>query len=57
LRKVSPRHALVRWANDAFRKVDAHAEMLLRRALAEAGRMPKHSAPLPKRARPPATRA
>ena len=46
--------ALMRWANDEFRSVNAHVEMLLRRALAEAGRMPKHAAPLPKRGRPKA---
>ena len=44
--------ALMRWANDEFRSLNAHVEMLLRRALAEAGRMPKQAAPLPKRGRP-----
>jgi hypothetical protein len=44
--------ALSRWANDEFRSVNAHVEMLLRRALAEAGRMPKQAAPIPKRGRP-----
>ena len=44
--------ALMRWANDEFRSVNAHIEMLLRQALDEAGRMPKHAAPLPKRGRP-----
>ncbi|MGZ4636801.1 MAG: hypothetical protein ACXVEU_13015 [Nocardioidaceae bacterium] len=44
--------ALVRWANDEFRSVNAHVEMLLRRALADAGRMPKQAAPIPKRGRP-----
>ena len=29
--------ALIRWANDEFRSVNAHVEMLLRRALADAG--------------------
>jgi hypothetical protein len=47
--------ALMRWANDEFRSLNAHVEMLLRRALAEADRMPKKAAPLPKRGRPPAT--
>jgi hypothetical protein len=47
--------ALMRWANDEFRSLNAHVEMLLRRALAEADRMPKRAAPLPKRGRPPAT--
>jgi hypothetical protein len=44
--------ALTRWASDEFRSVNAQVEMLLRRALAEAGRMPKQAAPLPKRGRP-----
>ncbi len=44
--------ALIRWANDEFRSVNAQVEMLLRRALTEAGRMPKQAAPLPKRGRP-----
>jgi hypothetical protein len=45
--------ALMRWADDEFRSFNAHAEMLLRKALADAGRMPKQAAPLPKRGRPP----
>ena len=44
--------ALVRWANDEFRSVNAHIEMLLRRALTDAGRMPRQAAPLPRRGRP-----
>jgi hypothetical protein len=47
--------ALMRWANDEFRSVNAQVEMLLRRALTEAGRMPKQAAPLPRRGRPPGT--
>jgi hypothetical protein len=47
--------ALIRWANDEFRSVNAQVEMLLRRALTEAGRMPKQAAPLPKRGRPRGT--
>jgi hypothetical protein len=31
--------------------------MLLRRALADAGRMPKHAAPLPRRGRPRSRRS
>jgi hypothetical protein len=46
--------ALARWAADEFRSINAHIEMLLRRALDGAGRMPKSAAPLPKRGRPPA---
>ena len=44
--------ALMRWANDEFRSLNAQVEMLLRRALSDAGRMPGHAAPLPKRGRP-----
>jgi len=44
--------ALARWAADEFRSLNAHVEMLLRRALSEAGRMPKRAGPLPKRGRP-----
>jgi hypothetical protein len=44
--------ALIRWADDEFRSVNAQVEMLLRRALTEAGRMPKQPGPLPKRGRP-----
>jgi hypothetical protein len=44
--------ALIRWANDEFRSVNTHVEMLLRRALTDAGRMPKHASPLPRRGRP-----
>jgi hypothetical protein len=44
--------ALARWAADEFRSLNAHVEMLLRRALTEAGRMPTHTSPLPQRGRP-----
>jgi len=44
--------ALTRWANDEFRSVNAQLEMLLRRALSDAGRMPKQAAPIPTRGRP-----
>jgi hypothetical protein len=44
--------ALIRWANDDFRSANAQIEMLLRQALADAGRMPKQAGPLPKRGRP-----
>lgn len=44
--------ALARWADDEFRSVNAHIEMLLRRALTDAGRMPKQARPLRKRGRP-----
>ena len=45
--------ALARWAADDFRSLNAHVEMLLRRALADAGRMPRHAKPVPRRGRPP----
>jgi hypothetical protein len=44
--------ALMRWADDELRSVTAQIEVLLRRALTEAGRMPPHAGPLPKRGRP-----
>ena len=44
--------ALTRWAADDFRSLNAHIELLLRRALADAGRMPGQAAPLPRRGRP-----
>ena len=44
--------ALTRWANDEFRSLNAQVELVLRRALAEAGRMPAQAAPLPRRGRP-----
>jgi hypothetical protein len=46
--------ALGRWASDEFRSLNAQIEVLLRRALTDAGRMPKHAAPLPRRGRPQA---
>jgi hypothetical protein len=46
--------ALMRWADDEYRSVNAQIEMLLRRALTEAGRMPKQAGPIPRRGRPPA---
>ena len=47
--------ALMRWADDELRSLNAQVEMLLRRALAEAGRMPTQAAPIPRRGRPPAS--
>jgi hypothetical protein len=44
--------ALARWANDEFRSVNAQIEVLLRRALSDAGRLPTQAGPLPKRGRP-----
>jgi hypothetical protein len=45
--------AIVRWAGDELRSANAQIELLLRRALDDAGRMPEHAAPIPKRGRPP----
>jgi hypothetical protein len=44
--------ALMRWAGDEFRSLNAQVEMLLRRALTEADRMPRHAKPIPRRGRP-----
>lgn len=44
--------ALMRWAGDDLRSLNAQVEVILRRALTEAGRMPKHAGPLPRRGRP-----
>ena len=44
--------ALQRWASDEFRSVNAHVELLLRDALARAGRLPRDAGPLPRRGRP-----
>jgi hypothetical protein len=45
--------ALAIWAADELRSVNAHIEMVLRRALSDAGRMPHQARPLPRRGRPP----
>ncbi|MFJ4710888.1 hypothetical protein [Streptomyces sp. NPDC088785] len=47
--------ALARWAGDELRSANAQIEFLLRRALAESGRLPGGAAPLPRRGRPPTT--
>jgi hypothetical protein len=44
--------ALARWAGDELRSTNAHIEYLLRQALADAGRLPKDTGPLPRRGRP-----
>ena len=44
--------ALARWANDELRSTNAQIEFLLRRALAEAGRMPDEAGRMPRRGRP-----
>ncbi|WP_335941506.1 hypothetical protein [Streptomyces sp. PTD5-9] len=45
--------ALARWASDELRSANAQIEFLLRRALAEAGRLPGGARPIPRRGRPP----
>ncbi|MGW2748181.1 hypothetical protein [Streptomyces sp. NPDC001450] len=45
--------ALARWAGDELRSANAQIEFLLRKALADAGRLPKEAGPLPRRGRPP----
>jgi hypothetical protein len=44
--------ALARWANDELRSTNAQIEFVLRRALAEAGRMPDEAAKMRRRGRP-----
>ncbi|MEU3554183.1 hypothetical protein [Streptomyces fragilis] len=44
--------ALARWAGEELRSANAQIEFLLRRALAEAGRLPKGTGPMPRRGRP-----
>ncbi|SDH90297.1 hypothetical protein SAMN05192558_103394 [Actinokineospora alba] len=45
--------AVARWANDELRSTNAQIEFMLRRALAEAGRLPDGAGGLPRRGRPP----
>jgi hypothetical protein len=45
--------ALARWANDELRSTNAQIEFLLRRALADAGRLPGRARPMRPRGRPP----
>ncbi|MEV2198217.1 hypothetical protein AB0I02_45645 [Streptomyces phaeochromogenes] len=45
--------ALARWAGDELRSANAQIEFLLRRALAETGRLPGGAGPIPRRGRPP----
>lgn len=44
--------ALARWASDELRSANAQIEFLLRKALGEAGRLPREAGPLPRRGRP-----
>jgi hypothetical protein len=45
--------ALARWARDELRSTNAQIEFVLRRALAEAGRLPDTTDRPPRRGRPP----
>jgi hypothetical protein len=49
--------ALARWAADELRSTNAQIEFLLRRALADAGRLPKGTAPARRPGRPSAPAA
>ncbi|MEU8893453.1 hypothetical protein [Streptomyces sp. NPDC048442] len=55
LLRLDPRvyDALARWASDELRSANAQIEFLLRKSLTDAGRLPKHTGPLPRRGRPP----
>ncbi len=48
--------ALARWAADELRSTNAQIEFLLRRALADAGRLPRDAEKMRKPGRPPGTR-
>ncbi|WP_405777991.1 hypothetical protein [Streptomyces sp. NBC_00859] len=45
--------ALARWAADELRSANAQIEFLLRRALSDAGRLPRDAGAIPRRGRPP----
>jgi hypothetical protein len=45
--------ALARWANDELRSANAQIEFLLRRALADAGRLPGEARAMRRPGRPP----
>ena len=49
--------AVARWAGDELRSVNAQIEFLLRRALADAGRLPTDAGGPAKRGRPPKSSA
>lgn len=49
--------ALARWAAEELRSVNAQVELLLRRSLADDGRMPRSAKPIPRRGRPPSTQS
>ena len=45
--------ALTRWAADDLRSVNAQIELVIRKALSDAGRAPHAAKPIPRRGRPP----
>jgi hypothetical protein len=45
--------AVARWAGDELRSTNAQIEFLLRRALAQANRLPADAGGMPRRGRPP----
>ncbi|MDT0452424.1 MULTISPECIES: hypothetical protein [Streptomyces] len=47
--------ALARWAGEELRSANAQIEFLLRKALADAGRLPRDVGVIRKRGRPPKT--
>jgi hypothetical protein len=49
--------ALCRWAADDLRSTNAQIELLLRRALADAGRLPRRAGQMRKPGRPRVTKA
>ncbi len=49
--------ALARWAADELRSTNAQIEFLLRRALADAGRLPRHAQQMRRPGRPPGSRS
>lgn len=49
--------ALAVWAAGELRSTNAQIEFLLRRALADAGRLPSAAKPIPRRGRPPRSTA
>ncbi|MGP3927171.1 hypothetical protein [Streptomyces sp. 8N616] len=49
--------AIARWAEAELRSTNAQIEFLLRRALADTGRLPKSAGPMPRRGRPPRSSA
>ena len=49
--------ALAKWAADEMRSTNAQIEYLLRRALADAGRLPRNAQPIRRPGRPPSNPA